>query len=253
MREKSFSCRGTAKRSFTLIELLVVIAIIAILAAILLPALNKARNRGMASSCLSNQKQMMAVFQTYADGNDGRIPDYYQYDYPWSYVLGGYVVDWNKLPDWRGAASCPSVPYQRLAGNRPYRFQHATTYGMLLEASGRFMKFDTGAPIYYNNVWGWGNRDVFYKLASSRRPIICDTMSGEYLTTYGVISQSSSCQTNGYSGTDHLHTRHDEKGNFGFWDGHSEAKTAEEMHSDKIIRYSYNQIGAFRDLGSYQQ
>ncbi len=59
------------KKSFTLIELLVVIAIIAILAAILLPALNSARERGRSASCISNLKQIGNAAQMYAGDFDG--------------------------------------------------------------------------------------------------------------------------------------------------------------------------------------
>jgi prepilin-type N-terminal cleavage/methylation domain-containing protein/prepilin-type processing-associated H-X9-DG protein len=60
-------------KGFTLIELLVVIAIIAILMAILIPTLHRAREQGQRAACLSNLKQLTLAWIMYADENDNKI------------------------------------------------------------------------------------------------------------------------------------------------------------------------------------
>ncbi len=72
----------TRSGAFTLIELLVVIAIIAILAAILLPALAKAKQQGQGAKCQSNLKQLQYGWLMYIDDNNNKIPQNIASDYP---------------------------------------------------------------------------------------------------------------------------------------------------------------------------
>src|SRR2546425_9831689 len=71
----------------TLVELLVVMAIIAILAALLLPALNKTKEQGRATLCRNNMRQISLGIMLYADDNDNY--------FPWA---GDFAV--NREPDW---------------------------------------------------------------------------------------------------------------------------------------------------------
>lgn len=85
------------QKCFTLIELLVVIAIIAILAAILLPALQKARERGMTSNCTSRIKQFGMINMSYCNDFEGYTPKYWGGSYPWMALKNYPPVNTYKL------------------------------------------------------------------------------------------------------------------------------------------------------------
>ncbi len=94
---------STPMKRFTLIELLVVVAIIAILAALLLPALARANESGRRAVCMSNLRQWAFVAHNFAEDNDGRFPvpfrmKYDAYNFTGPGMVASNYTNWNNNP-----------------------------------------------------------------------------------------------------------------------------------------------------------
>ena len=149
------------KRAFTLIELLVVIAVIAILAALLLPALERARKSAWNVVCIANKRQIAFCAVMYAEDWSGFFPPTYSHWYGDAQTINRAAYD-NLIPygavrlddvTWglQYLTCCPEIGWGWSGWGQPAPSTSMKTFGCLLWYGGNNTKFrHNNASVYVN-------------------------------------------------------------------------------------------------------
>lgn len=227
MRKKELYTMFSKLLKFTLIELLVVIAIIAILASMLLPALQKAREKAKTIQCISNLKEIGMAARFYADAHNGFLPKFYENSTCWHQVL----VKINALPSTKVLA-CPSIkPFTYYATIRT-----SDTYGIRQTSGVPYVNISASPVLLVKTATGEG------KASASKSIIFADTVRDKdqnHLRTQFYYFGLYNADTNNDSGTPFA-VHQNNMVNSWFADGHAGAADVPQLKDAYILKYANN-------------
>ncbi len=193
------------KKAFTLLELLVVIAIIAMLTAIIMPALAKARRQGKAVFCLSNLRQLYIAAATYTETNDDSFPiAYYETTtdtgtirYNWDFTVtddganitvtagilwqGDTIDKVQQCPSFKGDSNSPYDPYTGYNYNTSY-IGHGQYEDITAPAKKSRVRNSAGCVLFGDGQWSGGANKF---MRSPLRAPGDRTFNGRYAGTQG--------------------------------------------------------------------